>query len=222
MHGFQYCVIFAADNQPLICLDMKKFTKTIAFAFMAMLAFSLTSCEDNEIARTLEGTWEGNMYAVSRYGGRDYFASYSQVCFLRDPGAFSSGDGYWVDYYDGNYWGGYNYIANHISWTVDFGTITIRFREDGYRVRIYNYSLNDAYFSGELEMSDGSRQRFSMRKVASPNWGGYHWGYSNYYYYSNGTTFDPNESDTNAVETKTGVTKTTETEIPQRIFKVKE
>ncbi len=199
---------------------MKIFNKTIAFALLAVLAFTFTSCEDSEIARTLEGTWEGQMYSSYRYGDRYYDSNYSQVCFLRDPYAYSKGEGYWVDYYDDYYWGGYNYIANHIRWSVDFGTIYIDFVEDGTRVRIYNYSLNDNYFSGELELTNGRRQHFSMRKVASPNWGGMRWGGS--YYYSNTTTFDAGESQTVTGEKKVENAQDTTEEMPVRIFRVKE
>ena len=40
-----------------------------AFAMMTTL-FTLTSCEDERIANTLEGTWSGNMYISTRYDGR--------------------------------------------------------------------------------------------------------------------------------------------------------
>jgi len=199
--------------------DMKTFTQNIAFAIMALFAITLTGCnEDGSISRTLEGTWEGDMYVTSRYSGREYFASYSQVSFLRDPYTFSSGQGYWVDYYDDNYWGGYNYIANHIEWRVDFGTITIYFIEDDYTVKIFNYSLDEYYFSGQLEMTNGNRQNFSMRKVASPNWNNLRYGYDYYGpYYSNTATFDGD-----SIGTKAGVKTDADFERPQRIFQVRE
>ena len=160
---------------------MKTNIKNIMMALMAMLAFSLTSCEDDEIARTLEGTWEGNMYTSYEYSGVYYDASYSQICFLRDPYSYASGDGYWVDYYNDYGWSR-NYIANHITWTVDNGIIKIHFIEDNDYVRIRDYSLNDTYFSGSLELTNGNWQRFSLRHISSPNWGSYQWGYNSYYY----------------------------------------
>ena len=105
---------------------------------------------------------------------------------------------------------------------MDFGTIYIDFVEDGTRVRIYNYSLNDNYFSGELELTNGRRQHFSMRKVASPNWGRYQWGYyDDYYdyydyYYSNKSalTFSDDE---NAIAPKKD--EDVAAQAPKRVFR---
>ena len=91
-----------------------------AFAMMTTL-FTLTSCEDERIANTLEGTWSGNMYISTRYDGRVYDATYTEVTFLKNPYAYSSGEGYWVDYYSDAPW---DYVANHIEWSVDYGTMT--------------------------------------------------------------------------------------------------
>ena len=105
---------------------MKKWIYNIGWVMMAFVTLSLTSCDDDaDIARTLEGTWEGNMYAGTDYHGNYYKALYSQVCFLRDPYTYSSGSGYWVDYYDNNYWGNYNYVASHIEFTVRNRVINI-------------------------------------------------------------------------------------------------
>ena len=71
---------------------------------IAIASLAFTSCEDARIARTLEGTWKGNMYISSRYDGRVYNSTYSEVTFLKDPGAYSSGSGYWVDYYSDAPW----------------------------------------------------------------------------------------------------------------------
>ena len=81
---------------------MKRFTFNGVWVFLAALAFTLTSCEDEDIARTLEGTWEGNMYSsyYFDYYGEYYDATYSEICFLRDQYRYASGDGYWVDYYN--------------------------------------------------------------------------------------------------------------------------
>ena len=61
---------------------MKKFIFS-ALAMMTTL-FTLTSCDDQRIANTLEGTWSGNMYISSRYDGRVYDATYSEVTFLKE------------------------------------------------------------------------------------------------------------------------------------------
>lgn len=167
---------------------MKTFTKTLTWMMMAMLAFTFVSCDDDdEIARTLEGTWRGNMYVYADWGNYSVNASYTEVCFLKDPYRYSSGTGYWVDYYDDYYWGGTNRVASHIEWKVDLGRIHIYFVEDDDYVDIYNYSLNDDRFRGYISWRDGSRNEFELYHVSSPNWGSYsHWGYGYYdnYYYS--------------------------------------
>ena len=57
---------------------MKKFTSILTMAFIALMAMTFTSCdEDAEIAYTLEGTWSGNMYVSMEYDGRVYDATYS-------------------------------------------------------------------------------------------------------------------------------------------------
>ena len=193
---------------------MKIYTKTWIFAFMAIFAFTLASCDDDEeIARTLEGTWQGDMYVTTYWNDRYYDATSTEVCFLRDPYRYSSGTGYWVDYYNDRYWGGYNYVANHIEWEVNYGTIRIYFVEDDY-VDIYNYSLDYDYFTGYIDTYNGDRQKFNLRHVSSPNWSRYdRWGYSyydDYYYYGNGTSMSRAKASGNAVEK------------PKRIFRVKE
>ena len=191
---------------------MKKWIYNIGWVMMAFVTLSLTSCDDDaDIARTLEGTWEGNMYAGTDYHGNYYKALYSQVCFLRDAYTYSSSSGYWVDYYDTNYWGNYDYVASHIEWTVNWGTIRVYFVEDDDYVEIYNYSLDYDYFTGYIETANGGRQKFNLRHVSSPNWGGYYYGgYDSYYYYGNSTTMQRAPAKDNALER------------PKRVFRVKE
>ena len=175
-----------------------------------MMAVSLTSCDDDEIARTLEGTWEGEIFPYYQYQGSYYDITYSEVCFLRDPYRYSSGTGYWVDYYDRGYWGGYNYIANHIEWRVDFGTLYVYFVEDDYEIRIYD--LNDNYFEGVID-DNGSRYNFSLRHVSSPNWNSFNYGYYGDYYYSN-----ENATGMQRAKAKDGV-ESQVSEGPRRVFR---
>ena len=193
---------------------MKTFTKTLMMALMAMLAFSVTSCDDDdEIAYTLEGTWEGDMYVTTYYDGVNYDATRTEVCFLRDPYRYSSGDGYWVDYYRDYYWGGYNYIANHIRWEVYNRRITIHLIEEDYTFDIYDYSLTDNYFTGYLYFDD-VRHKFNLRHVSSPNWNSYYYGYyDDYYdpyYYSNGNSLGMQRA------------KANKPEAPKRVFRTRE
>lgn len=115
---------------------------------MAGMAF--TSCEwddDDAIAYTLEGTWKGNMYVNTYYNGNTYYATATEITFLRDPYRYSSGDGYWVDYYSRAPW---DYVANHIRWTVNYGRIRVYFVEEGTELEIYDYRLNDNRFTATL------------------------------------------------------------------------
>jgi len=162
---------------------MKKMYTLWTMVLLAVLSMSFTSCEwddDDAIAYTLEGTWAGNMYVSSEWNGQVYDATYSEICFLRDPYRYSSGTGYWVDYYS-NYGWGRNYVANHIEWTVNMRTITVYFVEEGTTLWIDNYRLNDSYFEGYIRDGE-SGVEFSLRHIDSPNWNDYYWGYDDYYY----------------------------------------
>ena len=139
--------------------------------------FTMTSCDDQRIANTLEGTWSGNMYISSSYNGRVYDATYSEVTFLKNPYAYSSGEGYWVDYYSDAPW---DYVANHIEWTVDFGTIKVYFKEEGTSIRIRDYHLNNDRFYGTIN-DNGRPVDFELWRVSSRNWNTYQWGYDSWY-----------------------------------------
>ena len=128
---------------------MKKlFYNILTMAIIATAAVSFSSCDDERIAHTLEGTWRGNMYISCYYGGRSYDATYTEITFLKDPYAYSSGNGYWVDYYSDAPW---DYVANHIDWKVDYGTIYVYFVEEGTSLRISDYHLNDDRFYGWID-----------------------------------------------------------------------
>ena len=58
---------------------MKKMFTMLMMAMMALMALTFTSCEDEYIANTLEGTWKGNMYISSNWNGRTYDATYSDI-----------------------------------------------------------------------------------------------------------------------------------------------
>ncbi len=176
---------------------MKKIYTLLAI----MLTCALTSCdwltEDEDIAYTLEGTWQGEMYIKSTWGSRTYNSTYSEVTFLKDPYRYSNGDGYWVDYYSDAPW---DYVANHISWRVDNGNIYVHFREEGTSVVISDYRLSNSRFSGYI--ADGDYDiHFNLTHISSPNWDRYsHWGYDGWYdeyYYARQTR--GNGSDTTGV-----------------------
>ena len=156
---------------------MKKFTTLLTMAFIALMSISLTSCdEDSDIAYTLDGTWRGNMYV--QYGGVD--ATYSVIRFDQNDGIYS-GTGYWIDYYQEDYWHGNNYIANRIRWTVRNRNIYITLLDENSNVVIYDYALGDRKFSGYVEADNGNRAYFELSRD-SYNWrDDYDWGYSKQY-----------------------------------------
>lgn len=160
---------------------MKTLNRLLMLALLAMLSFSLASCDDDyDIAETLEGTWEGNMYISSEYNGVVYDAVYSKICFDIDPFHWTSGSGYWVDYYDEYGWGR-NYIANHIDWKVRDRAIYIYFREEGSELWIEDYRLTDRHFTGYIYDGD-NRVKFSLIHTSSPRWDDYYYGYDRDWY----------------------------------------
>lgn len=155
---------------------MKKFTTLLTMAFIALMSISLTSCDDDsDIAYTLDGTWRGNMSV--EYG--NYDAVYSVIHFDQTDGIYS-GTGYWIDYYQGDYWHGNNYIANRIRWTVRNKSIYIYFLDENSNGAIISdYALSDRKFSGYVEVpGNGNRAYFELyRDSYSYNWRDYDWGY---------------------------------------------
>lgn len=79
---------------------MKKLMSIISMLLLALTATTLVSCDDDsDIAATLEGTWQGDMEVSTYYNGQNYQAVSSEICFVQDPYTYSSGTGYWIDYY---------------------------------------------------------------------------------------------------------------------------
>ena len=144
----------------------------------ALMGLTLTSCRDEFIADSLEGTWSGTMFVSTYYDGRDYYATHTEISFDIDPFRFTKGSGYWVDYYNDAPWG---YVANHISWRVDNGNIYVHFHEDGTSVVISDYHLSDSHFSGYIIDGDNDVY-FTLVHTSSPNWNNYEcWGYDGWY-----------------------------------------
>lgn len=165
---------------------MKKNIYTLITFFIVSLSMTVfTSCEDEEIASTLEGTWAGDMYVEHEWSGRWYVTDYSEVTFLRDPYHYSSGQGYWVDYFNTKTPWGQKHYANHITWSVRNGVINIYFIEDDVDMQIRDYQLSNRRFEGQVYASDGAWYDFSLRYVASPeSYDDYYWGYDDRYFYA--------------------------------------
>ena len=190
---------------------MKKIKNLMTLIVIALVSFAFTSCdEDEKISDTLAGTWEGNIHVASKWRGSYYYATKSYVCFEKDPFAWSSGSGYWVDYYSKLPW---DYIANHIDWSVKNGNIYVHFVEDRYDITIYRYRLNRNYFEGEIKTYDDKMVSFSLSKISAPNWRyDYHYGWD--YWEPN---FAKKGLGLNQTRASSG-----ESDRPQREFRVKD
>ncbi len=185
---------------------MKKLTSLLTMLLLAVTSVSLTSCEDEMIADTLEGTWEGNMYISSYYDNRYYDATYSEICFLRDPLSYTPGDGYWVDYYSRAPWDRW---SSRIYWEVSNNVIYIDFLEDGGSIAIHDFSLNDNRFKGWFYDSDNVVCDFSLYHTSSPNWNNYdEWGYWGGSWGAKGSSFSLNDSLTRSVESNNKLVRT--------------
>lgn len=159
---------------------MRKLYTILAILMMAMTTFTMTSCdEDDDIAYTLDGVWEGNMYMQSSYNGRVYQSSYSMLQFDQDPYRYAQGTGRWIDYYSNAPW---DYYASYIDWRVVNGEIQIYSRKEGVTYYITDYRLNGRYFEGYID--DGyNNVYFELTKTASRNWDDYDWDGWHYYDY---------------------------------------
>lgn len=182
---------------------MKKLMSIISMLLLALTATTLVSCDDDsDIATTLEGTWRGNMEVNTYYDGRDYQAVYSEICFVQDPYTYSSGTGYWIDYYQDSPWRN-NQVANHIKWTVSNGVINVYFVEEGTSLQIRDYRLYNGYFESTIYY-DNQTVNFSLKQVSSPNWNNFtDWGYDYYGDYYDGGYAKKNVAGTRANDNST-------------------
>lgn len=114
---------------------MKKF---LTFLFLAVTAMTFVSCDDDKIANSLEGVWEGEV-SVGRWNSYQYV----DIEFSRQ----GYSDGYGMEYdYQGNSGAA---IPCPFTFKVVNGTIFMEY-EDGSRVAIRNYTLTENQFSGEF------------------------------------------------------------------------
>lgn len=158
---------------------MRKFTSLLAMAFIALMSLTLTSCdEDADIAHTLDGTWKGYMDIGLRWDDRYYASTTSEITFDADGLYTTHGTGYWIDRYSDAPW---DYVANHIEWSVSNSVIRIHFIEEDSYATIRDYSLDDGYFYGTL-VSGNSSADFKLVQTSSPRKWNYYWyGTSDWY-----------------------------------------
>lgn len=144
--------------------------KILTLFIIAVTAMTFVSCDDDKIAATLEGVWEGEV-SVGRWN------SYQFVDIEFSRQGYS--DGYGVEY---DYQANGAYIECPFTYKVTNGTIFMEY-DDGSRVAIRNYTLTEKQFSGEFCEWVGSYTvgakiaNFDFVKVTS--WR--HVRYSNYY-----------------------------------------
>lgn len=148
--------------------------KLITMLCLLLTGLGFMSCEDEFTAMTLEGTWEGDMYVYSEYNGKTYYATSTEIEFLTDPLRFTSGSGYWVDYYSRAPW---DYYASHIKWTVKDRVIYVYFIEDDEQIEIWDYRLDDDRFCGTIHGWSNSTD-FWMVHTSSPHWNDYEYGWN--------------------------------------------
>ena len=151
---------------------MKKFKSLLTVVMVALMSLSFSSCdEDSDIADTLYGTWMGYLLLGFTYGNHYYDATTSEITFIPNGVYSNNGTGYWIDRYSNAPW---DYVANHIEWTVNNGTIRVHFVEENTYATIYNYSLNEDYFYGTVESGNSSAD-FKMVKTSTPSRWNYYW-----------------------------------------------
>ena len=157
-----------------------------SFAALLCSALLFASCDDDAmVASYLSGTWEGTVFSEVDYGGQIYRITRSEVEFTN---GYTSGTGYWVDYYGRGY--GRRYTANHIRWHVENQTIYIHFIEENSNVVIDDYRLTDDWLTGYASTSGGNRVRIRLYHTSSPNWDDYDYGYNRYYGYAKSRNAD--------------------------------
>lgn len=139
---------------------MKKYKFVLNFAFVAMCVFSLTSCEkddDEAISSTLSGCWQGVLsttyYDELGLTGEDYI-----TVFYFNQTSYTGGTGYELDY--DLYSPQSSSALGYFRWEV-YGTTIHLLYNDGTDAYIYNYSLNQNYFSGVLD--DGTERNINFR-----------------------------------------------------------
>ena len=142
---------------------------------MAATMLSLTSCDDDKIARSLDGVWEGKIStAYFNYRGSGN-SQYVDIQFYTDPSQYAKGTGTERDYSTITE----TYTECDFDFEVRNGRIYL-YSADGVDVVIRNYELHDGRFSGEfLDRNGNLLATFDLYRVE--NWRHLRSGY-NYRY----------------------------------------
>ena len=118
---------------------MKKF---LTFLFLAVTAMTFVSCDDDKIAATLDGVWEGQV-SLGRWNSYQYV----DIEFYKNPYRYAQGDGIEYDYTGYDRHGNCYYYVSRFVYEVRNGRIYMDY-DDGTRVVISSYSLSGTRFSG--------------------------------------------------------------------------
>lgn len=159
---------------------MKKFKFIFGLVFIVLGAFSLVSCEDDDeaISSTLSGYWQGVLsttyYDELGLAGDDYI-----TVFYFNQTSYTRGTGYELDY--DIYAPQSGRALGYFHWEVSGTTIHLLYN-DGTDAYIYNYNLNQNYFSGELDDGTGRYISFRMKYLSS-------FDMNDYYDYSSAKAF---------------------------------
>lgn len=147
--------------------------KILTILFVAVTAMTFVSCDDDKIARSLDGIWEGQV--SSAYFNYRLGNSYQwiDIQFYADPSRYAKGSGIERDY-SGS--GSYYYEECEFEFEVRGGYIYLHYA-DGTEVVIRDYELVDDRFTGEfLDRNGHLLASFDLYRVTS-------WRHSRYDYY---------------------------------------
>ena len=152
---------------------MKKIFSLLSVVIIALCTF--TSCdEDVMVSHSLEGVWKGDMHTYYENSGHTKEYTYTEISFDRDiKGEYTSGTGYWTDYYHGG-----DYSRYRIFWEVEKSHIYVTFRSSHTTIDIYDYKLNSNHFRGSFKDGTHTYTDFDLIKVKDYEY----YGDDDYYY----------------------------------------
>ncbi len=177
---------------------MKKVYSIITAVLMVIAGTVVSGCNpDYDIAYTLDGVWEGNMYKYYDYYGNRYSSTSTVLQFDQDAYSCTQGTGRWIDYYSD---APYDYFASYITWSVVNRRIIIYSEKERQTYYIDSYRLDDNYFEGVITDPYGNSKNFEMRKTYSRNWDSYNW--NGWYYNAPAGKAKKNESTGSAGRTE--------------------
>lgn len=181
MYKDEKSITFALKNKQIInfmVTNMKKLTSFLAFALIAIMSFTFSSCdEDHEIAFELDGTWEGVVY--DNHGYR-----YDVDFRFRQDGFSRHGRGYEYDRPGG---------PITFRWSVENGNIFLDY-EDNTHVVIADYRLSSRYLDGYLQETRRGWNKGDIHLTKVSN-NPYDSDYDYYYAKKQGKIVDDSETD---------------------------